>query len=37
MIIDQTDEFNDAFNRFGWESPVIDPKLGDFYKRLENE
>ena len=35
MILDQTDEFNDTFNRLGLESPMVDPTLGKILKAME--
>lgn len=37
MILDQTDEHNDTFNRLGLESPMIDPTLGKILEATKGE
>jgi len=35
LVMDQADEFNDSFNRFGLESPMIDPTLGKLLQEIK--
>ena len=35
MIVDQADEFNDAFNRLGLDSPLVEPTLGKIYEAMK--